>query len=174
MNTTTDNGNDPLEKVSEQETEFQKHAQNVEHLRLNAEDLDEFADSMRVSYDDDTELGTITLYFEYYDHDRNKLDRMDELSSESEATSEDVDEIADAVNEGMREETFEEFLEMAIDLVKGGEFEEAKKYINGCLKLVDDDELRTFLNLVHYDCRNKNEERILKHLYDARYWDDKE
>lgn len=147
MNTTTDRGDDPLKRVSQQEQDFEKHAKNTRHLQEKAEELDGFADSMRVSYEEESQIGSVMLYFEYYD---------DENYHKDEATDE------------FGHEALDEYFNAAIDLVKGGEFREAMKYINACKKLTDDEDIHDALMSAKFYCDRESEEHALSSLYDAQ------
>jgi len=63
LDTTDDNGNDPLESLEE----YDQHAANVQELREAAAKVDGVADSMHVGYNQDIEMGTIKLHFEFYE-----------------------------------------------------------------------------------------------------------
>lgn len=57
------NGGDPAESLQE----YKRHAENVAKLEQVLEQVDGIADSMTAKYDDETELGQIRLYLEFYD-----------------------------------------------------------------------------------------------------------
>lgn len=63
---TTDDMDDDAWKV---DTDYHKHADHVEKLRKLANRVDNEADSMKVMYKEDSELGKVVLYLEFADEE---------------------------------------------------------------------------------------------------------
>lgn len=66
---TDDMGDPALEDVTEQRDYHLRIAENIERLRREVERVvpESEADSVKVRYDEETELGEIRLYYEDYD-----------------------------------------------------------------------------------------------------------
>lgn len=66
---TDDMGDPALEGVTEQRDRHLRMAENIERLRREVERIvpESEADSVKVKYDEETELGEIRLYYEDYD-----------------------------------------------------------------------------------------------------------
>lgn len=69
METTDDSGDDPLKEVDAMFEEHFNHVDNLSHLRDTASWVDARVpvDSMKASYDRESQVGKLVLWYEYYD-----------------------------------------------------------------------------------------------------------
>lgn len=71
LSVTTDTGGDPLESVRNEKRKASRIQSDIDHLLNQIQVVDSWQnmnpDSVNVSYDKHDRLGSITLYYEFYD-----------------------------------------------------------------------------------------------------------